>query len=357
MLDDDFFSDAGSSLDLSDAGLEARGWEGDGVESAGEPPEPVADTEPTGTEESDSEPVEPESTEIDAAGDTDTASAGQDEPDLSLPEKLQGKSASDLARMYLELEKLEGNRTGEMGDLRSVVEKQAEQLELLRDHLAQQSQAQTADDLVDMVRQNPQGTYHQAVTALEEGRITIDVVEEVIDEVDAQADELADEGNTEAARQYRKLARAMQRDFDRRVTLAETRQAQATTVAPLQKQAKVQAYQAGIATFFDANSVGEDDAADATAYQVDIQNLVKGKDLGNTAEQVAANLKQALIYVRGMNPTRSAAFVRQQTALKSQVIAEKGSAEPPPATLTEADQIRDKLFNRKDPADLIFADF
>lgn len=335
--DDDFIGLGDTTtLDLSDEGLDARGWvdadtnpdaEPEPVETeAPAPDEPEAPTEPPVDEQ------EPDNTEP--------------EPDaFTIPEKLQGKDAEALAKMYLELERLQGSQANEYGDLKGLVEKQAEQLELMREAMAQQYNSGVADDLVEMVRANPTGIYQQAIEALDQGQISIDVVEEIIDEVEAQADELADDGDNDAARQYRKLARVMQRDFDRRITLAESRAAQ----QPLQQAAVKQAYERGVNEYF--NMPDADDAADAKAYQQDVQNLLKGKHLGTTPEQVADTLKRALYYVRGMNPTRSAMFVRQQQGLKANAVAEQGSAEPPPVSLSESDRIRQGIFAANKPSD------
>jgi hypothetical protein len=333
--DDDFIGlGTTAGLDLSDEGLEARGWVGSDHSPDALPDD--AETEgdaPTEPEAAPTEDVEPEA----------EAEASTDE--FELPEKLQGKDAAALAKMYLELEKLHGSQANEYGDIKSLVEKQQEQLELMRDAMANQQSTAMADDLVELVRANPTGIYQQAIEALDHGHIGIDTVEEIIDEVEAQADELADEGDTESARQYRKLARIMQRDFDRRITLAESRAAQ----QPLQQAAVQQAYEKGVGGYF--NLPDADDAADARAYQQDVQNLVKGKNLGSTPEQVTESLRRALYYVRGMNPTRSAAFIRQQEALKAGAVAEQGSAEPPPANLTEADRIREGIFAVNKPKD------
>lgn len=339
-----------TGIDVSDEALDARGWEPEGVASLDESVvEPEADPTP-----SDDVEAPEESTEDAPEADEEETPEEQPEPDpedvFELPEKLAGKSAEDLAKMYLELEKQRGGQTNELGELRTFVEQQTQQIELLRDHLARQAQSETADDLVEMVRQNPQGIYQQAVRALDQGQITIDVVEEVISEVRGIADELAEDGETGAARQYNDLARAMERDFDRRLTIA---QAQATQ-APLQAQAKQQAYEKGVAGFF--NPAAED-YADAITYQQDVTNLLKGKDLGDTPEAVQATLKQALIYVRGQNPTRSAAFKAQQEKLKGAAQSERGSAEPAPKPLTEEEKIRQSVFNRKDPGAKIFESF
>lgn len=342
-----------NGLDLSEEGLASRGW--DDANSAD--PDEVEDDE-------DLEESEPDDGDDDQAEEEDEPAEDADdsedpaEPVVELPEKFQGKTQADIVQMYLELEKLQGSRASEVGDLRSLLEAQQAQMELLRDAVAQQQSHAAADDLVEMVRANPTGTYNQAIQALDRGQITIDVVEEIIDEVEAQADELTEEGHTDIARQYRKLSRQMQRDFDRRLTLAETH----AKLEPVQQQTteavKRQAYEQGVAAYFDETTYqNADDAADAKAYQQDVQNLLKGKDLGDTPQKVAATLKQALFYVRGMNPSRSAAFVRQQQAMKSQVVSERGSAEPPAKQLTEQERIRQSVFKREDPSDVFFKDF
>lgn len=346
----------GEGIDLSDAALEARGWESDGAVDPAEVPaeDDVVVSEP-------SEDVEAAEASIEGAGEAseDVADEASEEVEaegeseaFEIPDKLKGKSAEELAKMFADLEShTAGRQANEIGDLRSIVEQQNAQLELLREHLASQASAQTADDLPDLVRANPTGIYQQALSALDNGHVNIDTVEQVIEEVFAVADELAEDGDTEAARHYTRLARSMERDFDRRMTLA---QAQATQ-EPLQKQAKQLAYEKGVAAFF--NQPDADEKADAFTYKQDVTNLLKGKDLGSTPEQVASTLREALIYVRGQNPTRSAAFQKQQAALKGSAQAERGNTDPPPKTLTEEERIRNQVFSSKDPAKDIFATF
>ena len=70
----------------------------------------------------DERPEEQEDTEVTNIEEMGTLTESTPEPQDDIPEKYQGKSTAEIVRMHQEAEKLLGKQSGEVGELRSVVD-------------------------------------------------------------------------------------------------------------------------------------------------------------------------------------------------------------------------------------------
>ena len=70
----------------------------------------------------DERPEEQEDTEVNNIEEMGTLTESTPEPQDDIPEKYQGKSTAEIVRMHQEAEKLLGKQSGEVGELRSVVD-------------------------------------------------------------------------------------------------------------------------------------------------------------------------------------------------------------------------------------------
>lgn len=342
----DIFSDNHEPLDTSD--IDSK-WE------------PVTDDAVTAVNEHDAE-IEADAdeavgdeVEVDAADDAEVddapvADAPDDaDPAFEMPADLAGKSAEDIAKMYLDSRKMVGGQSAEVAELRRITEAQAGQLKELIGYLnevGQQAAAPQVDTstVVDEALENPQAAYHRAVQMVDAGHADPSLVDQVISAVDDM-----NPG----------LARQMTRDFDRRMIVAELRGEMQQTIEKTVKPLAQNDYQSQLnlatSSLYSDPALGED----AKAYEQEVVALLKGQNLGSNAQQIRARLEAALTVARGNDPTKSAAYRKAVQQLKTDAQVEAGNApDAPEPKKSEADAYRERVFARaaeRDPGAAIFA--
>lgn len=340
-MEDDIFGEPPAALDTSD--IDDR-WE----PVTDDPADAVAEHD---VPDPDEDPVDDEPVIEDDADDADDEPAGDDadpvvasDPALD-HELVKGKTPEQLAKLAVDSHTMIGRQSAEVAELRRVTSEQAEQLRELIGYL-QQPQLQPQVDTSDVVAQaldNPQAAYQRAVQLVDGGHATPDLVDEVIEAVEDLSP---------------KLARQMASDFTRRMVTAELRnemrQELETRVAPLAKND----YQSQVAAASNSLYADPELGADAKAYEKEVVALLKGQNLGSSAQEIRAKLESALTVARGQDPTKSSKYKQALEALKADAQTEAGNApDAPAAKKSEADQYRERAFARKlerDPGAAIF---
>lgn len=318
---DIFGNDTSSNLDVSDEAL-ADKWENDSTQVE---PEPSDDGVASGEDE-DPDEDDHDAEVDDAEDDPDEDPSEEDPEDKSvLPDKLKGKSPEEIAKMYVELERRFGQeQSGEIGELRRQVEQQQQQLAQLA--ASGQQDYAGGDDISDYISDSHSAAtiYGQAIDALGEGQINVNVIDEIIDATHA-IDPL--------------LASKMNRDFGMRLARAESM----AQMEPVRQSNYDSTLLRVTNELYEDNKLG----GDVKAYEQEIAGLLRGKDLGNTAAEIRNHVEQALIVARGQDPTKSVAYqAATLAASKKNSQVEEGSGEPPEA-VTEEDQIRKRVFSTR----------
>ena len=99
---------------------------------------------------------------------------------------------------------------------------------------------------------------------------------------------------------------------------------------------------------------------DFKAYEQEIIELLKPHrdNLGSTRQEVEQAFRNALIFVRGQDPTKSADYRSRLERSKTDSQVEEGSAEVE-QPLTAEQKLREGIFNHRKttPADGLFAGF
>lgn len=345
--------DGQKSIDVSDEGLAARGWEPESM-AGDEPVEAVEET----IEEDPVEQEEP-ADEVEEEVEGEPAGDGGHVPDVdeSIPDELRGKTPAELAKMVLDSQSELGRRSGEIGELRKSVEQMQQQQQLYAQQMLSIQHEDVADDLLESAEASPAKAvqaYNEAMTLLDNNAIDIGTVEQIVEktyEVDPR------------------LARMMERDFDRRMTRAEImgtiHERFQQDVQPVQEFTRQQAIQLASAELYNAD-------ADTAAYQQEIIQTFADPELGKTdpmianlqhlysqartAPQIKQLMQAALELHRGRNPIKSTRYSQSMEQRKVDEQVETGSGlTPEPATEEEA--YRQSVFKAKQPADQLFANF
>jgi hypothetical protein len=335
----DIFSTPEQTLDTSTEAMEERGWEPDMTQA--EPEGSALDVDPDDDVEDDEELVDgdgiplTEDSEEDEADESDDAEAEADEP--KVPEALQGKTPEELAKIIADQRSFTAEQSDQVGQLRALVEQQAQQINQLLQGAQQPQEAIDVSGWEDEVKVNPQAVYGQALDLLDRGHIDIGQMDDLIDYVS--------EVNPRAGRQ-------IARDFDRRLNMAQMNQ----QFEPVQTNVQRNLVESTTAELW--NSPDEEVKADTREYHTEIAKVLNGVDLGNTQAQVKARLEQALVVVRGRDPQRSYKYKKALEELKANSQVEQGTSTEREEKKTEADKARDLIFNRRkrDPAAALFAD-
>ena len=335
MGDDIFGTIESEGVDTTDEGLADR-WEEDTTQS-----EPQSAIEQELSDEADDDKADDgadsEGIALDGEEDNTSDPAGAED----IPDALLNKTPAELAKMVSDSQSELGRRSGEVGDLRKLIEQQQEQLQQLTSHLQSQSYQ---DDGIDTsgweedLRDNPQAVYQQALELLDNGQIDIGQMEEVLEA---------------ASEMHPRLGRAMSRDFDRRIVLAEVGQ----QMQPVQQEQSRNVIQSVVKELW--NSPDANTAADIQEYNEEISRMFpNGQGLaGLPAEQVRAKLQQALVVVRGNDTTRSSQYKTALAALKADSTVEGGTPSAKESAKTEEDLMREAVFKqrKKDPSEALFA--
>lgn len=314
----------------------------EGIVAGDEDPEDLADVDED-VEDEDSEESD-EGADDGPVRDDKGRFAPKDKPaepvsdDPNLPEHLKGKTVAELAKMFVNAEQMAGKQTGELGELRKLVEAQSQQLE----QITQQQRAIAADGYSDELASHapidPMTAYARGLELLNDGKIPVGAVEQIIDaahEIDPVA------------------ARRMERDFAMRLARAESLQS-VQQVMQQQQPAQQYAYEGMVREATQALWDHEQLGPDAKAYAADIEVALRGQHLGNSPREIATRLHSALVAARGADPTKSVAYRQALEQSKANAQVEAGGSEPE-QRLTEEDLIRQKIFGRSEPADLLFA--
>jgi hypothetical protein len=320
--------------------------------------EPVTDDAVTAVNEHDAE-VEAEDAavaEVDEVDDSDEAEVDEvdeapaaDEPEaFAIPDHLSGKTPEELAKIVVDSQRQIGSQSGEVAELRRITEQQAGQLRELIDYLQEVGQQAAApqvdtEGVVSQAVDNPQAAYQQAVQLVDAGHATPDLVDEVIAAVEDMNP---------------RLARLMDRDFQRRMIVAELRgemeQTIEKTFTPLAKNDYQSQVNLATSSLYSDPVLGED----AKAYEQEVVALLKGQRLGSDAREIRARLEAALTVARGNDPTKSAAYKKAVAQLKTDAQVEAGNPPAAPEKKSEADEYRERAFKRaaeRDPGAALFA--
>lgn len=350
-MDGDIFSDDHQSLDTSD--IDDR-WE------------PVTDGPDVAVAEHDADLEVEDEEVIDDADDEEIVDEpvveeqppADDEPDPSafvMPAELEGKSAEDIAKMFVDSRKMVGSQSNEVSELRRITSEQADQIRELLGYLqqgpTQQPEPVDTSSIVAEALDNPQAAYQQAVSLVDQGLATPDLVEDIIEAVADIAP---------------RLSRQMTADFSRRLTTAQLRsefkQELDERVAPLQQHDYQSQLNIATSSLYADPVLGED----AKAYEAEIVALLAEKDdkgnvkpIGRNAQEIRARIESALTVARGQDPTKSSAYKKALAELKGDAQTDPGN--PPgaaPKKKSEADAYRESVFARKserDPGAALFA--
>lgn len=323
---DNVFGGEDNDFDISDEGLDARGWEEDATHND---PSLEVDHDDSDDEDDDLEVVEEsDDNAVDDAG-----------PQYSMPDKLKGKTAEELAEIYSNLESLSSKQQSELRDqIRSLQEQNNQFQQYIMNQQGGPSDKNAIEEFLDYAVVNPTDAYNEILGHFNNGTASKELVEAVIDEV-YEVDP--------------KLARQMDRHF--MTSLSEDIANERTSHLNQSHQINLLAG----ATNDLANRF-----PDSVNYAAEIGEIANAYPqlFGNmSAEELNNGLMAAYQMAVGQNPTKTAAYREKfnndlrSEKMNSQV--EKGSAgEKHEAPLTEEDRVRNEIFGRTDPAVNIFED-
>lgn len=341
----DIFGDNTEALDVSDAALDKRGWESDGTNEIGDPvvEEAVEEEEVVAEEAAAEEPhvADSEAAAVEAAVESGEVIAADD----GLPTHLKGKSPQELAVMLMEAQSHIGRQSNEVGDLRRAMDQMQQNLQLQQQQFNGMQQANVAEEIVGSA-DDPElakAAYAQAIDLVDRGALDIGTVEQLIArtmDVDP------------------KLANMMQRDFDRRLITAQAQQMIQQQMQQVQQQYRPMqefSYQEAVRAASNKVYADPEFGDELKAYGPEVLEMLKGKHLGSTPQEIEVVIKNAVTAARGVNPIKSASYQKLLASQKQDQQVEEGSGAAP--RVGSEQQIRDSVFKRKDPADKLFAGF
>jgi hypothetical protein len=322
-MDSDFeIGESGSDFDASSEAMDAR-WEDDApagdeggddlvevvIEDGDEVPEGAVVVEPD-AEDGDEAPEEPaEHPEPDPEDSADEQPAA-----IEVPEKYQGKTPEEIARLAAESESYFGKKVSELeAKHKAEMEARAAQFEQLQRLLAEDVQSRQAQqavageqglqgELLEHALGDPVGAFNGALRLVAEGKVSDTTVDAVIDRVrDAVDGDLAADMRAYLTEQ--------------RVTAAAEARIQ-KEVEPLRRARYESEATRAVQTF--ASTHGEDFhefKSELAEAMRPIQPELEKR--GATATQIQSVLEHQLNLLRGQNPHRTAAY--KEAVRKSKV--------------------------------------
>lgn len=314
-----------------------------------EQPDELDEPEHDGDED-DQDPEDEEGDDEDADGDEESE---EEDPGKATADalKLDDKDPDQLRAIVVDQREMVARQSAEVGQLRQLVLEAQQQNRELVTMLSQQNAPQPPEvdtsGLLANAAENPRGAYYQALQLADAGAITPDVVDDVIDLV---MDMDPAEG------------RRMQRDFDRRLIMAEFDEKQQKVAKDVIEPLAKRDYQSQLSqashSFYNDAELGED--AKEFANEI-VAMFPPDKDgnrpkLGSTPQEIRAKLESALTVARGNHPERTAKYKAALAQLKIDTQVEEGTggkagkAKTPPQTL-----VQQLTATKKDPADRLFA--